>query len=256
MDHHAILSWADGHLNRLEVSITAFMKQYPYTLRPDYDDTSLDHTTMVITIGPFEPPDDWVFQIGDALHNMRVALDYLAYRVVTKHSSIVDEDQVAFPIFDDPVKFNARAGRSLKGVPSGIRDAFERLQPYPGRSRFGFNILLLLSELENVHKHRHLLATFPGVDSMTFEVFNDPSNVVKVERLRLPDGPLVDGTVVARYRFNGNRKAEVKSHTAFQIFFDKTTAGGGMAVLRTLKNMRKFIGEVIFPEFDAILKRP
>lgn len=97
MDHHTILSWADGHLNRLEVSITDFMKQYPYTLRQDYDDISLDHTTMVIGIGPFEPPDDWVFQIGDALHNMRVALDYLAYHVVTKHSSIVGERSDSVP---------------------------------------------------------------------------------------------------------------------------------------------------------------
>lgn len=166
------------------------------------------------------------------------------------------KDQTAFPIFENPEKFNARTGRSLKGVSSNIRDIFERLQPYPDRARLGLNILLLLNEMENVHKHRHLLATFPGVDSMTFEVLNDPDNVVKVENVRLPDGPLVDGTVVARYRFNGNRKAEVKSHTTFLIFFDKTTAGGGMAVLRTLKNMRKFIREVIFPEFDAILRRP
>jgi hypothetical protein len=58
---------------------------------------------------------------------------------------------------------------------------------------------------------------------------------------------------VVRIRFNGNREAKVQSHQTFHIFFDKTTAGGGVAVIRTLKNIRKLILEVIFRDLEKLL---
>jgi len=245
MDH---LSWADRHLHAVEASIADFMGKYPYTIRPG-DDYTFDEVPMVMSIGPFVPDPNWVFQIGDALHNMRIALDYLAFQIAAKNGVTASEDKIAFPICDDPQTFASTTGRTLKGINPDVLKEIEALQPYQGRGRE--QLLAALSRLENVHKHRHPLAAFPGVDSFAYWIDNDPQGVVKVVDINRPDGPLVDGTEVQRIRFNGNSQAEVKHRITYQIFFDETVAGTKrLAVIRSMKHIRDFVRDVVFKKLD------
>lgn len=226
-----------------------FMQQYPYRIRTKAK--GLNEVLQVIAVGPYDPPEDWPFLIGDTLHNMRVALDYLAYHVVTKHSTTADKRKIAFPIFDNPDDFAETTRLTLRGIPSDVSDAFEGLQPYAGINRPGSEFLLLLAEFENVHKHRHMLAAYPGLTSIVFNVLNDPDGTVSIHGVALPQGPLVDDTVVARMSFSEpvNREAKVDSRATFHVVFDKTVSGRGLNALKTLKDTRNHIRDVVFPAF-------
>jgi hypothetical protein len=50
--------------------------------------------------------------VGDAVHNMRSALDHLACRLVERHSPGADLDRTAFPIWtDDPEEDKGKLAR-------------------------------------------------------------------------------------------------------------------------------------------------
>jgi len=103
---------------------------------------------------------------GDAIQNMRGALDHLAYQLFLVGSRGVQSDghRVYFPISESAQKFDS----SLLGKVNGMRpDAIARLrtiEPYKGGKG---HQLWLLNELNNTDKHRLLLpigAALRGVD--------------------------------------------------------------------------------------------
>lgn len=241
------------HLTNLDQSITSFMQQYPYAIGQDFDDTSLDHTTMVIRIGPFVPRTEWPLQIGDVLHNIRIALDHAAFRVVKHYDNAAPDDQIAFPICSTNESFESRTKRFLKAVPPRVSNAFRDFQPFPERAQNAVVLLRLLDDLENVHKHRYPLAAFPGLDSISFTVNNDPEKRLRVEQLVDEGGALVDGRPVARCHYNGNTEATIDWAVQFEILFDTAVTGPGQVVLRTLWRLHKYVEGTVFPALERLL---
>lgn len=103
------------------------------------------------------PPTHWPLLLGEAVQNLRAALDHTIWRAWSDAGNTGDGSHTQFPIATDSFSFEVQAARMLEGVPDSIRTLVEAAQPYrvspqaPTREA-----LELLRTLSNTDKHRTL----------------------------------------------------------------------------------------------------
>ena len=112
---------------------------------------------------PDLPPDNpnWAIRVGEAIYNMRAALDYLVYSLAYLDSR-QPQEKTQFPIFDKPSAFkNAVHINNPKNPVRGVKDihvtVLDGLQPYPTRNALDPLWLSQLADTSNPDKHRHLV---------------------------------------------------------------------------------------------------
>lgn len=254
MQHEQMLAWADRHLNGLEDSIARFItEKNPYPLVTEYDHVTGEYVIR-LRVRPDAPqPHEWAFRIGDTLHSLRVALDYLAFRIVTRNDPTANIDKVAFPICEKAANYPSVEGRCLQSAPVEVKQIIESLQPYHGRHGERLEPLFVLDALENVHKHRHLLDAGPAITSVGGAGIGLAK--LKISRCLIPEGPLKDGTEVYRYVFVDPNETEVDVQFRVQthICFDKKGPARGQIVLTALKEIRDHIRNDIFGVLEPFL---
>src|SRR5215217_4894753 len=82
------------------------------------------------------PPAKLALIVGDAVHNMRAALDHAVFDTAYRHSggrlSPRDEENLMMPIIGDGTKadFAKTARRRLPHIPKLVRDVIEEEQPF------------------------------------------------------------------------------------------------------------------------------
>lgn len=129
--------------------------------------------------------------IGDAIHNLRSALDHRVWELVSPHV-LGDGDRkgIQFPIAKsgspEDIK-SAFNNRKIDRAPEDVRLALEKLHPYPG----GNDHLVLVHDLDVIDKHKLLVPTADYTRISSDDI-----------RKLLPDFPqgLMD------CRFSGNRR--------------------------------------------------
>jgi hypothetical protein len=98
------------------------------------------------------PPEHWPVLAGEAIQNLRSALDHAVYPLVKKNRGLSQ-----FPIFTDPCEFQVKGRPLIAGVPSPIRTLIESRQPYKALpSKPALDSLAVLSSFSNRDKHRTL----------------------------------------------------------------------------------------------------
>jgi hypothetical protein len=256
MDHLRILGWANKHLEILKAEIITFENKKPYPLVGDPDSTTGEYVMRFPDTEIESFPDDWGFQIGDILHNIRVALDYLTFSIVKPPST--DEDLIVatqFPIVTSPEGQKAWpsvADRRIRTVSPVVRDAFEKLQPYHGPSGSQYHPLFILNTLENVHKHRKLLITGFGNVSIhsvgwgtrNFEIigytfrssFNKGDEVTRLRLLNPSD-------TEPNHQFN----------LPLCVCFDREGPARGLPVRVILESIHDYTRDVVFPTLEPFL---
>jgi len=96
-------------------------------------------------------PLHWPLLAGEAIQNLRSALDHLVYEKSGGKSS------TSFPIFTDRKEYEEKAPGRLKGVPEETREQIAEFQPFRFMSEgAGHHPLAQLSSLSNRDKHRVL----------------------------------------------------------------------------------------------------
>lgn len=139
----------------------------------------------VIQIG-----DDWGLIVGDAIHNMRSALDHLAWALAVRHYKGVPPNDVKiikdiqFPVFSDGKHWPTH--RYLKHMGAADVDLLEQFQPFKLSSvqRFVMRLerpgviphaLEALVAMSNSDKHRviQLLYMLPLAGQLTNATFTD-----------------------------------------------------------------------------------
>lgn len=111
-------------------------------------------------------PDHWPLLAGEAIQNLRAALDHLVYEKSGGNR------RTQFPIFTDRCEFQVLGKRYLKGVPEPVRAFIEEAQPYRFMPEHAAqHPLAQLSALSNLDKHR-VLATV--VSAVTREAVGKP----------------------------------------------------------------------------------
>jgi hypothetical protein len=158
----AKLARAHKYLDALDDEIAAFAEKKPYGVRGEVDPKRRQWVAYFVLKEPL--PIELSVTVGDIAHNLRSALDHIAYALVPKRAR---DRRTAFPIVDHPedffcsVKHAAKRGRGpLKGLdPDGPAFAFfEWAQPYNRRNAPDEHPLRILSALNNEDKHRAIVA--------------------------------------------------------------------------------------------------
>lgn len=140
-------------------------------------------------------PVTWRYILGDAIGNMRAALDHALYAVITDSSGDLDEKtlrSIQFPVCATDGKFNG-AVRSLRPFLSQAQIAvLEEHQPYRAKSPRG---VALVNELANRDKHRvpNIVLQFP----VSFEFYPE---IPGLDKRDIGGKPVHDGQIIATLR--------------------------------------------------------
>jgi hypothetical protein len=169
---------ANQHLEILKAELKAiYGERNPYTVRLDRHS---DGRTYSLVLRAGELPQHPGLILGDAIHNLRCALDYIIVALVEKSgASLTAAHQ--FPIFDDQGEYEAKAPRMLNGIRVGL-DIIESLQPFhqekPRHDEF-----FAVGYFSNADKHRIIASVLPVIGDLSGGVRPWPS---RVENLPVP----------------------------------------------------------------------
>jgi hypothetical protein len=190
------LGRAKQHLESAKAISDAFLKSKFHVLMP-YENSKGRLTIRVEEIKPYPP--EMALLIGDAAHNLRCALDHLAF-AFAKPANAKEEKAVQFPIVSKRRDFRGEANRRLPGVPRRVRAAIERLQPYHGRKWPRTKMLGQLRDLSNWDKHRRIAMTVIGTPYGMISI--GLPRGVKITRSKIYAGKRTfkQGTILASYQ--------------------------------------------------------
>jgi len=141
---------ARKHIAELTAALEDFWDKDNNSVRFEDDPKTKERTFYLnkVTDIPFEI----LVIIGDALHNLRSALDHLAYQLPLAPGEIRGRTQ--FPIVESATKYSSKEiRRSVAKFRKDVVEALDALKPYKG----GNDMLWSLHSLDIIDKHRLLL---------------------------------------------------------------------------------------------------
>lgn len=231
-------------LGELHAEMTAFWGREPFQLDARDDSGDLVYVVRIRE----EPPTDWSVLIGDAIHNARSALDYVAGALVIENGGTPD-GSTYFPISDHQAGYGDRLRKGLRGASPESKNAVRTLSPW----RDGDDQLWRLHRLDIIDKHRLLVAVgaaHRGITmSVTFPGFEPGDEAISVPpfALRAADRqfPLADGTEVFRLAAAARREDAAGFTTEHGVTFDLAFGDGEGIVVA---------GEPIFPTLQDLVE--
>jgi hypothetical protein len=152
--------WGVEHASRLLREVNDYVGRDAYVFRAEVVSKSAHEIKFRGIAEEREaPPDYWPLLAGDAIQNLRSALDHVVYRAASDGN-----ERTQFPIFTDPNGYKEQNPNWLKGVPDSVKATIENAQPY---RRFPTNPavsgLEQLHELSKLDKHRTLTTVASAV---------------------------------------------------------------------------------------------
>ena len=192
---------AQEHCDTLKDEVGPWYKSDPYRIIKNYDSETRRHiSTLELDSGKRPPLERWSLLSADCVHNLRTALDHLAYGVAIAESRKDPppfEDMIPFPIADDSTKFGAAMKRyKLDFLRSILRKAIETMQPYNQPNPFDARIqpsLAILRDLENRDKHRLLRLVTGQMHRATIDELKHDIGT-NITEISVHVGPLEDRT--------------------------------------------------------------
>jgi hypothetical protein len=181
------------HVADFEARTKPLLAECRAAVMTDYDD---ERSEYVVRIGriPAIPPVLSVI-IGDAIHNLRVSLDYLMWQLVIGCGA-TPNDKTMFPILmtsPTPNRHGQVRVNVNPGIPMAMQQALDDIQPYK-RVHPRNHELAVLHNLDIVDKHRQILLMLIDVNKLGW--FGD------VDLLTINPGPYEDGSEICRFAFS------------------------------------------------------
>jgi hypothetical protein len=142
---------AKYHIDDLSEQIDAYLARGPFALMARDDPEA---TKLVYIVKNTEPiPDSFALLLGDAVHNLRVALDYSIFGMVGAKARRPQAIQFPFSRNAEGLEDEIKR-REIEVAGTNVVDAIKALRPYPG----GDEYLSGLHDLDITDKHRLILA--------------------------------------------------------------------------------------------------
>jgi hypothetical protein len=222
----------------------------PYPILKEIDSETGD---LVFKLGKCAPiPDDFPLIIGDALQNLRAALDHLVWQLILSNGNTPKVGTAGFPFMKCAENYKTESPKKVKGMaPEAIR-MIDALQPYGG----GNEDLYGLHLLNNVDKHRLLLICGAAhiATSVTVELSLNPQEFHVA--LPMPFNwtyPLKDGKEIFRILKEEISRFVQNPNFSFRIAFGDAEVMGGEPMLPPLHQLADLVDAVIL-HFDRFLK--
>lgn len=143
---------AKHHISELAGEVNAFLVEKPFKLVRRTDPKAAERVLIVKANKPIPPRFSLI--VGDAVHNLRSALDITIFNLIA--DKVADPSNVQFPFCKSAEAMSsAIAGRQIQVAGEKVVDAIKALKPYPG----GNDHLWGLHVLDLTDKHKLILTT-------------------------------------------------------------------------------------------------
>jgi hypothetical protein len=184
------------------------------------------------------PPREFALVIGDAIQNMRIALEYFAYEVSSPKAR--KAGKTWFPILlKKPKKFNPPGIATVKGFE---RAFIKRLQPYMANKIPSDDPLAVLRKLSNLDKHQLLIPVIAALSDR--DVWVGTTNADLHFRY-ISRGPVEHDTKIVAFTAtpqDPSEEMEVQPNSGLQIQLQNTgIIGFEIAALDLLKMIEHHI---------------
>lgn len=218
------------HISEFEAEIASFLAREPYQIilsesrisppRIEYHWTTHTHEA---------PPEELAMILGDAVHNLRVALDVLANDTVALGGNI--PKGVYFPFAKDAADLEKQIKEKMKGATPEAKEFVRTLKPYKG----GNEPLRALHDLDIQDKHISPLQVSHSQTSAPGRVGNDGVEWQYEPIQTLPDWytPPPGDKVLGLVRWD------------HEAVFEKGLPYAGKPVIGTLNDLAQLVDGVI-----------
>lgn len=235
------------HAAELEGVIRDYVGREPFTVYTEEDQASGD---LVYRVKVKEsPPTEMSLLLGDAIHNTRSALDYLAWQLVIAGGGTPGTG-TQFPISESQAKFNRNFRENLRGSSQAAVAAVQALKPFSG----GDERFWRLHRLDIADKHHLLVAVGAAHHSVNVSI-DVPGMGAVVLGLKPADRayPLQDGTEVFRVMQAARESAEQGTGGAqsfnFDVAFGEGVVVSGEPIIPTLSDLITGLESAVVPLF-------
>jgi len=150
---------AEQHIQDLNAAIDTFFLGKPYEVGTKSDPQTRELIYYMVRVE--NVPLSIAAICGDALQNLRTALDHLASQLVSTAGGGERSDSAAFPIGASAKKYKAMVARKVEGMGQRAKNAIDAVEPYEGGKG---DVLWRLHALNNIDKHRLLLTVASTYD--------------------------------------------------------------------------------------------
>lgn len=214
---------------------------------PHFHTTSPEFVSVFLKLG--QPRDDFPLVVGDCVHNLRTALDYIVYQLVLANNKTPTTNNL-FPICNSSQSWNGALKRDrLCGVHLKAKTLIERLQPC---HRPDNRPLWILSELENIDKHRALLTASAMLVQQRVTFSKD--GAVGVDSSASFGGIERDGACLLGYDFGATDSGtgddmEVQLQGTSLVAFEDAPVKD-VFVVEQLRECIDFVKDRVVPRFD------
>jgi hypothetical protein len=204
-----------------------------------------------------QPPqtEDWGILVGECVHNLRSALDNLAFALARLQCDPPPRPgRISFPIFTDKSKFEKDGRSALTQMPAAAASLIERLQPFnrDGSLAMGTpesDALVMLQWLNNADKHRIPSVVLVGQVDATHEASVEFYTEEDATASGPPDitawnGPLQPGVVLIDSRTK-NPVAKVKGQFKVRATVAIETNLGHSPLIVAVQSMGFYTGLVV-----------
>jgi hypothetical protein len=250
---HAKIERAKEHIRDLDRETAAFLALNPYKVTPEF---YVEHNATAYFLDECQPiPVHIPLLAGDAAHNLRTALDYLAYSLIPKGASSTPETHIYFPICKGLEEYRTESVRKTKGMPKEAKERIDAFKPYAG----GDNRLWELHQLDIIDKHRLLMTTATIVTEMGFTIdteyveaafkglFKLPPDAIPKRTINFPaPKPLFSmekGALLCSV--NGNFETDQRVNLIFDVAFGESEVFSGKPILATLVELTDLVESIL-----------
>lgn len=265
-DHEAKLDWARRNTDALHDALRVFNECKPYEGTLEFNPQQGHYLTRLhIT----QQVPDWGLMAGDIVHNLRSALDCLAYGLARGNLGRPPDEREAkrtqFVLLDDLADWAEQSRRYLSHLSASASAVIDALQPYHGWHGGHRHPLSVLRDLANVDKHRHIPVTTTAVVTSNIEVVKDKAYVaawhaanpgkpggVSGQGVR---GAFEEGAIFLITKLIGyeNPKMHVDLELSLDIQFGQGWPAEGRRVIQFLRETHTHIRDVVFPALEKFL---
>jgi hypothetical protein len=257
--HHELkLARALRHIQDLEAEAARWLAKPPVKLHHTADLATAERLILAELLEPV--PGELSAIAGDALHNLRSALDNLAYDLARAHTgeplpkSIADDSM--FPIFaEEKPETNKNLKRRLKGVHPEARALIRGMQPFNPGHGGRQNLRWVLSDLNVKDKHRLPPLAVPAASTVSFYVAGPGGALTATQKW--PSLEVGGKVEISRYSSLPGIYAgpDLQKPPEFFIAFGEGSpeAVVGSSVVSGLREIHKDITERILPPLTPYL---
>lgn len=247
----AKVSRAREHLDAAKQVSDAFLNSEFYKVAARSDKNREKWRVVLKSMQPF--PERIGVLLGDAAHNLRSALDHIAFAFAKPEPG--REKNVQFPLVGKRKDFRSVAFKCLPGISRSVRTSIERLQPYHRRKRPEARLLGQLQVINNWDKHRALAITAVGLSGSAFNIVTTPKRPLIAYRL-FRGRAIKEGAILARFQLaqgDRNVKVGVQSHLTLLPVFDKRMPREvADTPIRLIMRTCDFLEKVAIPSFEKL----